>query len=90
MIIVTMPCPIHPHTASGHWPNGAIACELCDVWREACVTRDMANEDKAFENTQTSVAASQMRNALNNLSDTVKDPADKKVSSTIDLGSFTY
>lgn len=32
-----------------------------------------------FENTSTSVAASQMRNALNNLADTVKDPAEKKV-----------
>jgi UTP--glucose-1-phosphate uridylyltransferase len=35
--------------------------------------------DQAFENTSTSVAASQMRNALNSLSDTVKDPKDKKV-----------
>nr|OQO27144.1 putative UTP--glucose-1-phosphate uridylyltransferase [Rachicladosporium sp. CCFEE 5018] len=33
---------------------------------------------QAFENTSTSVAASQMRNALNNLADTVKDPKDKK------------
>lgn len=32
----------------------------------------------AFENTSTNVAASQMRNALNNLSDTVKDPEEKK------------
>ena len=35
--------------------------------------------DKAFENTSTSVAASQMRNALNNLADTVTDPEEKKV-----------
>ena len=35
--------------------------------------------DQAFENTSTSVAASQMRNALNSLADTVKDPKDKKV-----------
>lgn len=35
--------------------------------------------DQAFENTSTSVAASQMRNALNNLADTVKDPKDKQV-----------
>lgn len=35
---------------------------------------------QAFENTSTSVAASQMRNALNGLSDTVKDPAEKQVS----------
>lgn len=38
-----------------------------------------ADNDKAFENTSTSVAASQMRNALNNLADTVEDPAQKKV-----------
>ena len=36
--------------------------------------------DQAFENTSTSVAASQMRNALNGLSDTVKDPVEKKAS----------
>ena len=35
--------------------------------------------DKAFENTSTSVAASQMRNALNNLADTVTDKEEKKV-----------
>ena len=34
--------------------------------------------DQAFENTSTSVAASQMRNALNVLCDTVKDEAEKK------------
>lgn len=33
---------------------------------------------QAFENTSTNVAASQMRNALNNLADTVTDPAEKK------------
>jgi len=32
----------------------------------------------AFENTSTSVAASQMRNALNNLTDSVKDPEERK------------
>ena len=35
---------------------------------------------QAFENTSTNVAASQMRNALNKLADTVTDPAEKKVS----------
>ena len=35
---------------------------------------------QAFENTSTNVAASQMRNALNKLADTVKDPSEKKVS----------
>jgi hypothetical protein len=34
---------------------------------------------QAFENTSTNVAASQMRNALNKLVDTVKDPNEKKV-----------
>jgi hypothetical protein len=36
--------------------------------------------EKAFENTSTSVAASQMRNALTALADTVKDPQQKEVS----------
>lgn len=36
--------------------------------------------DQAFENTSTSVAASQMRNALNQLADSVKDPKEKQVS----------
>jgi UTP--glucose-1-phosphate uridylyltransferase len=40
---------------------------------------ELINDDKAFENTSTSVAASQMRNALNNLADTVTDPEEKKV-----------
>lgn len=35
---------------------------------------------KAFENTSTSVAASQMRNALTALADTCKDPHEKEVS----------
>jgi UTP--glucose-1-phosphate uridylyltransferase len=39
----------------------------------------MSYSRQAFENTSTSVAASQMRNALNNLADTVKDPEEKKV-----------
>ena len=38
---------------------------------------------QAFENTSTSIAASQMRNALNNLTDTVKDPEQKKVCDTL-------
>lgn len=41
----------------------------------------LTDAHQAFENTSTSVAASQMRNALNNLADTVKDPKEKKVSS---------
>ncbi|KAF5616585.1 UTP-glucose-1-phosphate uridylyltransferase [Fusarium sp. NRRL 52700] len=34
----------------------------------------------AFENTSTNVAAAQMRNALTNLAETVKDPEQKKAS----------
>lgn len=40
---------------------------------------ELINHDKAFENTSTSVAASQMRNALNMLADTVTDTEQKKV-----------
>lgn len=79
-----MACPSHPHTASGHWRNGAMGCDICYRSSEArisSVTESiMANGKQAFENTSTSVAASQMRNALNNLSDSVKDPAEKQVS----------
>jgi len=79
-----MPCPSHPHTVYGHWRNGAIGCDICYLYSDARnsgnTDRTMANTQKAFENTSTSVAASQMRNALNNLSDSVKDPAEKKVS----------
>lgn len=44
----------------------------------------MLTNEKAFENTSTSVAASQMRNALNNLADTVTDPVHKKVCRNVD------
>ena len=40
-------------------------------------------EDQAFENTSTNVAASQMRNALNKLADTVTNPEEKKVRNEI-------
>ena len=41
---------------------------------------DFANFNiKAFENTSTSIAASQMRNALNKRADTVEEPEKKKV-----------
>ena len=39
----------------------------------------LISEDKAFENTSTSVAASQMRNALTALADTCKDPEEREV-----------
>jgi hypothetical protein len=45
-----------------------------------------ADSLKAFENTSTSVAASQMRNALNNLADSVEDPKEKKVCSHLERG----
>lgn len=35
---------------------------------------------QAFENTSTNVAAAQMRNALTNLAESVKDPEQKKAS----------
>jgi hypothetical protein len=38
---------------------------------------------QAFENTSTNVAASQMRNALNKLVDTVTDENEKKVSANL-------
>jgi UTP--glucose-1-phosphate uridylyltransferase len=42
----------------------------------------MANGNiiQAFENTSTNIAAAQMRNALTSLSETVKDPNEKKVN----------
>jgi hypothetical protein len=45
---------------------------------------------QAFENTSTSVAASQMRNALNNLADTVTDAEDKKVRGNILIKCLAY
>lgn len=45
----------------------------------------LISNDQAFENTSTSVAASQMRNALNNLADTVTDPTEKKVRQLKDV-----
>lgn len=40
----------------------------------------MTSSRQAFENTSTSVAASQMRNALNKLVDSVDDASEKQVS----------
>lgn len=47
-------------------------------------------EDQAFENTSTNVAASQMRNALNKLADTVTNPEEKKVSTPVSLQADLY
>jgi len=41
--------------------------------------------NQAFENTSTSIAAAQMRNALTQLAETVKDPEQKKVRDILDL-----
>jgi UTP--glucose-1-phosphate uridylyltransferase len=45
---------------------------------ENVLTQTVSANIQAFENTSTNVAASQMRNALNQLSDTVKDADEKK------------
>lgn len=44
----------------------------------------MANSisNQAFENTSTNIAAAQMRNSLTALSETVKDPDEKKLFET--------
>ena len=54
--------------------------ELPDIVKECRRLTKMPSEQQ-FENTSTSVAASQMRNALNALADSVKDPSEKQVSS---------
>lgn len=58
---------------------------LCSALQDNrnCATLLTNHYPQAFENTSTSVAASQMRNALNNLVDTVKDPEQKKVGAGV-------
>lgn len=59
--------------------------QLLDGIMESKVSTTMNSdltEDQAFENTSTNVAASQMRNALNKLADTVTNPEEKKVRTT--------
>ncbi|MCJ1442914.1 MAG: UTP-glucose-1-phosphate uridylyltransferase [Stictis urceolatum] len=51
---------------------------LSNMGKDDMLTIRVRRGTQAFENTQTSVAASQMRNALNNLCDTVKDAEQKK------------
>lgn len=55
---------------------------LCDLQFRMSNKQDLANRYiiQAFENTSTNIAAAQMRNALTSLSETVKDPDEKKVS----------
>jgi UTP--glucose-1-phosphate uridylyltransferase len=56
------------------------------------VSKTQSTDDhaQAFENTSTNVAAAQMRNALTNLADTVKDPEQKKVSLNQQAVCLTY
>jgi hypothetical protein len=63
---------IEPQT---QYSNGFLSNDTISTYRFADRT-----STQAFENTSTNVAASQMRNALNKLADTVTDPAEKKVS----------
>jgi hypothetical protein len=53
----------------------------CSLQHQAALRRHRRVEvdDNGFENTSTNVAASQMRNALNKLADTVTNPEEKKV-----------
>ena len=62
---------------SDSWTLSTFACTviLYTILIIAPLDTDL---DKAFEHASTNVAASQMRNALNALADTVKDPAEKK------------
>lgn len=52
---------------------------LDGITESKSTTMTTLTEDQAFENTSTNVAASQMRNALNKLADTVTNPEEKKV-----------
>ncbi|KAL6252854.1 UTP-glucose-1-phosphate uridylyltransferase [Rhinocladiella similis] len=63
-----IPSHLRPQAASGNGSNGAPQQRH----------HGKSQSHVAFENTSTNVAASQMRNALNNLADTVTDPAEKK------------
>lgn len=67
--------PIMPYRHSTSLEQASEQSETSNV-----LTKVSSNQ--AFENTSTSVAASQMRNALNNLCDSVEDPSEKKVSNT--------
>ena len=73
-----------PLSAPSLKPNGNVTPSTPLPLPEHPTLREIAkliDHDQAFENTSTSVAASQMRNALNNLADTVEDPTEKKVRS---------
>jgi len=86
------PCAEHARAASerifedinsgtGHRSPSVMLCEHSEMETMSTKQEQLTDgsTDQAFENTSTSVAASQMRNALNNLADTVTDPKDKQV-----------
>src|SRR5690348_18429516 len=50
--------------------------DLCPAFVDTLLIQ--MDTEQAFENTSTNVAASQMRNALNGLADTVTDASEKK------------
>jgi hypothetical protein len=74
-----VPAPDIParHPARMASPVASNASEDTSFEEELTMLTDI---EKAFENTSTSVAASQMRNALTALADTCKDPHEKEVS----------
>lgn len=78
------PLPEHPFFKSGPttrnelWANAKFQSGPLGHGRARQVNK-LTDHHKAFENTSTSVAASQMRNALNNLADSVTDAEEKKV-----------
>jgi hypothetical protein len=65
------------HPAGQQRPSSDYSIEHPIIQRY--IDADIDYSAQAFENTSTNVAASQMRNALNNLIDTVKEPSEKKV-----------
>lgn len=75
------PSPLNPiFSSAGSVASVASHVPLCHCCYRA--PTKLTFHKKAFENTSTSVAASQMRNALTALADTVKDPHQKEVGST--------
>lgn len=77
------PLPLTPSLSAGNTVSDVASPPLTPLPKNPTL-QEIAqlietNHDQAFENTSTSVAASQMRNALNNLADTVEDPEEKKV-----------
>lgn len=55
---------------------------LCHHSSNKMTVQEELTHHQAFENTSTSIAAAQMRNALTKLAETVKDPDQKKLFET--------